>query len=168
MTTQLPLVFRWDGEHLVPMHPRFADRQFTIGMKYIMVELQERSEVSHRHEFAFLREAWLQLGEEWAEAFPTPEHLRKRALIQAGYFDRRVINAGTQEAAADVAALVRGMDDFSLVEIDGIFVTITTAKSQSRRSMDKADFQASKTAILEIVSGLIGVTPEQLTKNSEQ
>lgn len=124
--------------------------------------VEERSEVSHRHEFAWLREAWKNLPEHLAEHYPTPEHLRKRALIDAGFFNEQIIDAGSNAAALRVASYIRGEDDFALVIVRGPAVVIRKAKSQSRRSMDKDEFQASKQAVLETVSALIGVDPTDL------
>jgi len=46
--------------------------------------------------------------------------------------------------------------------VRGHVVVMREAKSQSRRSMDKAEFQASKTAIMEHIAGLLGVTTQEL------
>ena len=55
--------------------------------------------------------------------------------------------------------------DSSGTSSDGA-VVIRTARSQSRRSMDKKDFQASKSAVLDIVAGMIGVAPEDLARQA--
>ena len=164
-----PMTYRWDGENMVPL-PRFArqaDRQFVIGQAYQLAEWQERSSVSHTHQFAWLKDAWLNLPEHLADQFPTPEHLRKRALIDAGYYDEEILDIGTNEAAIRVATHLRAQDDFAHIVVRAGVVVIRTAKSQSARSMDRATFQASKTAILETVSQMIGVAPAALMKQSE-
>jgi len=45
-------------------------------------------------------------------------------------------------------------------------VTVYTAKSQSLRAMGKADFQASKDAVLGIVSEMVGTTPAELRREA--
>lgn len=163
MTTR-PMIFQWDGETMVPRHPRAADREYVVGQVYVLVEHEGRSEASHRHEFAWLKDAWLSLPENLADLFPTSEHLRKRALIDAGFYDETAVDAGTKAAAIRVAAAFRSKDDFALVIVRGSAVLIRTAKSQSRRSMDKETFQRSKTAIIEIISAMLGVKPTELTQ----
>lgn len=121
-----------------------------------------RSEKTHRHEFAWLREAWRNLPEKYADQYPSPEHLRKRALIEAGYYREEVIDAGSNAAAIRVAGYLRSHDDFVLVIVRRALVFVRTAKSQSRRAMNKAEFQASKSAILDIVANMLGLTPAQL------
>lgn len=159
-----PQPFRWDGEAMRPLRPRIAGRQYVIGETYTLAPWEQRSAVSHNHEFAWLAEAWKNLREDDAALFPTPEHLRKRALIQAGYYDETIIDVGGKAGALRVATAWRGKDDFALVIVRGPLVIIRTAKSQSRRAMDHKTFQESKTAVMEIVASMIGVAPGDLTK----
>lgn len=162
-----PLLCQWDGEAFRPTSPfmqRQADRQYVVGETYRLVHEEERSDASHRHEFAWLRNAWENLPPQYAEAFPTPEHLRKRALIEAGFFDEQTIDAGTNAAALRVAAFAKAQNGFAATVVRGPIVIVRTAKSQSRRAMGKEDFQRSKDAILEIVAGLIGVAPEDVRR----
>ncbi|GAA0212682.1 hypothetical protein QOZ96_001091 [Brevundimonas nasdae] len=162
-----PTAFEWTGEVLAPTHPVLAKNRFVQGQRYLMAEVEHRSGKSHDHEFAWLAEAFKSLPEHVVEAFPTVEHLRKRALIDAGYFTETQIDAGTNAAALRVAAHLRTKSDFAVVVVRGPMVVERVAKSQSRRSMDKAEFQASKTAILEIVSDLLGVDPDVLVQQRE-
>ena len=45
---------------------------------------------------------------------------------------------------------------------------VCRAKSQSRKAMNKADFQASKEAVLRWVADLIGSTPEQVSPAAQE
>lgn len=166
--TALPLTMRWEGDVMRPVgrYAAEADKQFVIGQNYRMTEWQERSTATHSHEFAWLAEAWRNLPESLSDQYPSPEHLRKRALIEAGYYDEQIIDAGTNAAALRVASAFRSREEFSLVIVRQAFVVIRTAKSQSRRAMDRKTFQDSKTAVMEIVAALIGVSPETLTRES--
>lgn len=166
--TTAPILYTWDGENMVP-HPRFkaeCDASFVIGERYRLVEHNDRSAASHNHEFAFVAEAWAQLPEHLSEQFRTPEHLRKRALIDAGYFNQQEVDAGSHAAALRVANFIAAMDEYSVVVVRGPIVVKRSPKSQSRRAMGKEEFQASKQAVLEIVSALIDVKPETLTRNA--
>lgn len=163
-----PAIFNWDGEHMVPW-PRFAglcNKQYVVGESYRLVECEERSTATHNHEFAWLKDAWLNLPEDIAELYPSPEHLRKRALIEAGFYDEQVVDAGTNAAAIRVASAFRAREEFSLVIVRGPHVVLRTAKSQSRRAMDKKDFQASKTAIMDVIAAMIGVDSKTLAAQS--
>ena len=119
---------------------------------------------SHNHEFAWLTEAWRNLPEGLAELYPSPEHLRKRALIQCGFYDETLVDAGTKAAAIRVAAAFRAREEFSLIAVRGPLVVIRTAKSQSRRAMDKKDFQTIKTQIMELIAGMLGVSVDELQR----
>ena len=145
-----------------PLQPKRADAFYAVGERYIMVPVSHRSDATHKHEFAWLREAWMNLPEALADQYPTTEHLRKRALIDAGYFDETIIDAGSNAAALRVAIGIRPMDDFALVFVRSAFVIRRTAKSQSRRAMNAKDFQASKEAIMGVVAKLIGVETKEL------
>lgn len=159
-----PMPFQWDGEieALRPRHPKLAGRHFVDTVYYTMAPWEDRSIATHNHQFAWLHQAWQNLPEDLADAYPTPEHLRKRALIEAGFYDEDVIDAGTKAAALRVASHFRKRDDFAWIVVRGPVVVVRTAKSQSRRYMDKDTFQKSKTAIMEIIANMIGSTPAQL------
>lgn len=166
--TALPLPFRWSGAVMVPLAGRAtreADTAFLADHVYCLVEEHSRSMQSHRHEFAWLHEAWQNLPEEIADLYPTAEHLRKAALIKAGFHTEQIIDAGSKAAALRVASGIRSREEFSVIIVRGRYVRILDAVSQSLPAMGADDFNASKTAILEIVSAMIGVTPDALINN---
>lgn len=154
--------FRWDGDVMFPIRPKEADREFVVGQVYHLAVEEPRSQASHRHYFAAVKEAWVNLPEDVAPRFGSPEHLRKWALIQAGYFEEKTIVTASPADADRLAVLVRAMDEYAVVTVRGAVVQIYTAKSQSVRSMTKQDFQESKDAVLRVVAGMIGVSPDQL------
>jgi len=166
MTT--PVLFSWDGEAMQPLGERMAklcDEQFVIGERYRLVEYEERPRASHNQYFALIAETWNNLPETLAERFPTPEHLRKYALIKCGFYDGRSIVVKSNAQARDIARFVAPCDEFSIVTASEATVTIYTAKSQSMKAMGKADFAKSKQAVLDYVSNLIGTTQEQVAEN---
>jgi len=163
MTETLALDFLWTDDGVMrPINARIAGRIYVVGERYRLAPWEERSAATHSHEFAWLAEAWRNLPERFADLYPSPEHLRKRALIEGGWYDEEIIDVGSQAGALRVAASLRKIDDFALVIVRGVYVIRRTAKSQSRRSMNRQEFQASKTAIMEVISEMIGTTPAQL------
>jgi CRISPR/Cas system CMR-associated protein Cmr5 small subunit len=147
--------------------PRFVAafrEKFVDDATYWLSVEPERSEKTHDHQFAWLHEAWKSLPEHLTEHFPSSEHLRKRALIDAGFYTEQIIDVGTNAAALRVAAYARSEDEFAYVVARGPIVVVRKAKSQSKRAMGAAEFQRSKQAILAIVAGLIGVEPETLER----
>lgn len=162
------LEYLWDGEamQVIARHQRIADKQFVIGQRYRLDISEERSPSSHSHFFAAVSEAWKNLPEDEAERFPTGEHLRKYALIRAGFADQRSIVCASKAEAQRVAAFIKPCDEFALVTAVERVVTIYTAKSQSFRAMGKADFQASKEAVLEVLAAMVGVKSEALSENA--
>lgn len=165
-----PIPFRWEGDNFAPM-PGFAklcDREFVVGQVYRMVEEQERSARSHAHYFACVSEAWDNLPERLAPDFPTADHLRRYALIRAGYADSRTLVASSKAEAVRLAAFVKPMDTYAVVVVTDATVTVWTAKSQSMKAMGKATFQASKDAVLTILADLIGTTPASLAAHAGQ
>ena len=115
--TTAPILYSWNGEAMIP-HRRFqaeCDRTFVVGENYRLAIHEDRSTASHNHEFAFVAEAWAQLPEHLAEQFRTPEHLRKRALISAGYFNQQEV-----DHMVDVKQLMRTI--FRMNEISLAYV----------------------------------------------
>ena len=159
------IAFRWTGAEMVPLRPQAAAKEFEVGRRYWLEEVSERSWASHAQQFAFVNQAWENLPENLAGLYPTPTHLRKRALIQAGFYTEVVIDAGSKAAALRMAAYARGEDEFAAIFVRGPLVIVRKAKSQHMHGhdrMDKAEFERSKTAIMEVIAEMIGVTPEQL------
>jgi len=161
-----PIIFEWDGDAMAPL-PRFrkeADRRFAVHERYRMDAIEERSAVSHSHYFAVLHQAWMNLPEHLAERFATADHLRKYALIKAGFRDERSIVAASKAEAQRLAAFIKPMDEFAIVTVSEAVVTVYTAKSQSMKAMGKADFQRSKQEVLDLVAAMIGVAPDELVR----
>ena len=118
--------------------------------------------MSHDHFFASVQEAYNNLPEDLADDFASPEHLRKWALIKAGYRDERSIVASSKAEALRIAAFIRPMDEFSVVVVREATVTQLTAKSQSLRAMGKVEFQRSKDAVFDVLAKLIGTSVDDL------
>lgn len=161
-----PLPYRWNGRALVALHPKLAARHMVDGEAYMMAEHRPRSQASHDHYFAVLHQAWLNLPDDLGERFPTAEHMRKFALIKAGYRDVRSIACSSRAEALKVAGFIRPMDEYAVVTTEAATVTVATAKSQAIRAMGKREFEASKAAVLDVVAEMIGVTVDELTQNA--
>lgn len=162
------IAYRWTGEAMKPV-PYFADeakRAFKIGEMYRLSEINERSTNTHNHYFACLTEAWRNLPEEIADRFPKVDHLRAYALIRTGYCNSASLVAGSPEEAKQIAAFMRPLDEFSVIDVKDCVVTRYTAKSQSYQAMDKQEFKASKDHVLEFVATLANTTPAELAINA--
>lgn len=131
-----------------------------------------RSDASHKHQFAWVKDAWANLPESvqdrrWAE---TPETLRKHALIATGFFQTYTIDCGANATAmrvkaALVAAEAKG-EGYAVGQVRGPVVTVWTPQSQSYRAMGRERFQESKQAILEWIAAQIGCEPEELMRSA--
>ncbi len=140
----------------------------------VLVSIERgRSMTSHRHQFAWVKDAWANLPEDaqglpWAE---TPETLRKHALIACGYHQTYTLDCGKETTARRVkAALVAaeaGKHGYALGRVRGPVVTIWAPESQSVRAMGGKRFQESKTAIMDWIAAKIGATADQLRSNGQ-
>lgn len=167
MSEAPPLMFQWTGDAMEPASGywrRQANEHFVVGQRYRLIEENERSGVSHNHEFAWLKEAWNSLPDELLAQYPNSEVLRKHALIAKGYCTMVQHVCPTKAEAERLAAILKPRDIYAIVVQRGNVVTEYTAVSQSRRAMGGPQFQASKTAIMEFVADLLGVDPETLGK----
>ncbi len=165
MADAFPLRYQWDGEAMRPATrywAREADKRFVVGETYTLDELHMRSHQTHAHYFACIKAAWESLPGGLALVYPSPEHLRKVALIRAGYATKVQHVAKSAAEAQRLAAVIRPYDTYQIVEVTGSIVTVWHAMSQDHRSMDKAAFQASKEAVLRWVGDLIGADPTEL------
>jgi hypothetical protein len=166
-----PLTYAWDGEAMKPLarFTRLADKQFVVGETYMLGIHEERSAVSHRHYFSCIREAWLNLPDNLALEYTSEDRLRKRALIATGWFtERRLVMPTPAEARKVVSFMMQRADDATLFSVAGSIVIERTARSQRTGAggMKKAEFQKSKTDVLEWISALIRVDLKTLAANA--
>lgn len=162
MSQAIPM--RWTGDSFTPLNgwwQKESDRLFVVGEVYRMAAEDEHSDAARGAFFATVRELWKNLPENLSATYSSPDALRKRALIKTGWADRKAVVFDTDEAAIKAAALVKTMDDFAVVtQVMGI-VTVYTAKSQSKKTMKKEEFNRSSEDVLRVLSKLIGVSTDQ-------
>lgn len=163
-----PAAFVWRGDHMVPL-PRTLHiclDQFEEEEIYLLEVREERSEESHNHYFACIHTAWKNLPEDVAEKYPTPEKLRKQALIKTGYATETTFVCTSDDEATRLAAFLKPIDEYAIVITKGNVIHRYVAESQSVKSMGKDRFQQSKEKVLRAVSNLIGVDVTTLQANA--
>lgn len=166
-----PVTFVWTEDGRMAPLPRFkgmCDRQFVVGEEYPLALLEPRSRRTHNHFFASVHEAWRNLPEDIASDFPSAEHLRKWALCKTGWSIMKTFPCESHDHARNLAVFARSADEYAVIEVRGNVVRIHQAKSQSAAAMGKAEFQASKTDVLDKIAELIGVTTGQLRREGER
>jgi len=154
MSETFPLLYEGNGLFRC-LHPKRV--KLDVGAVHGWQIAENRSSESHRHFFAVVNEAWRNLPEDLADDFPSPEHLRKWALIKAGFCSETRIVCANNSEAMTLATKAKSMDKYSIVAIDGKAVTIWTADSQRRDAMGRKTFQEAKERALHIISNLLGV-----------
>ena len=159
-----PLPFYWNGSAMLPKLPKACERHFKVGESYTLAEHKEQSSRSRNHYFAALNEAWKNLPENKASEYPSATHLRKWALVQAGYANDSTIVCKDHDAALKAGATVRSLEPYAVILISDDTVRVYTAQSQAK--MDAPVFQESKQKVLDIVAGLIGTDAATLSKNA--
>ena len=120
----------------------------------------------HRGYFAQVNEAYKNLMEEYANGYPSAEHLRADALVQAGYCTEATYVMDSAHEAKHLGVMLRRLSPLAIIRIRGNVVKHFEAKSQSVASMGKEEFEASCKAVLEIVSSMARTTPTELKKNA--
>ena len=164
----ISVAFTWDGEAMRP-NPRFVgtcNKQYVVGEEYRLDVIEERSAASHSHFFAAVNEAWKNLPHDIAPRFPTADKLRRWCLIKAGFANEQSLVCQTVTDAARFASMIGRMNDDAIIVTKGPVVKVYTAKSQSLRSMDKAEFQRSKEATLALLAEMIGTSAKELSDNA--
>lgn len=158
------IVYTWNGEAMVPLQ-RFhnlANAEFVVGERYRCEVQEDRSWVSHRHQFAWLHDAWLSLPEHIATRFRNEDQLRKHGLIAFGFCDSTTVVCASKAEAERWYGHLRKREPDTVIEIKGCVLIQYTAHSQARNAMDRATFQRSKDAVLEYVANLLDVEKKDL------
>ncbi|WP_404927120.1 hypothetical protein [Mesorhizobium sp. ORM16] len=157
------IIFEWDGEAMRPLS-RFhnlANAEFVVGERYRCEVQEDRSWVSHKHQFAWLHEAWLSLPEHIAARFLNEDQMHKHGLIAGGFCDSTTVPCASRAEAERWYKHLRSREPDTVISINGNVLIQFTAWSQSRRAMDAKTFQKSKQAVLDYVDDLLGVQREQ-------
>lgn len=161
--TSPAITCQWTGDAFKP-DPRFAkiaDASFVVGERYIIEPEQPRSMASHRHQWPTLKEAWMNLPESLTEEFPTPEHLRKRGLIECGYRkEYRFACKSPADLIQAIAAITDG-NEYAVISTSGNAGVVWVPMSQSMKTMPGGEFNKSKQAVLEWAFGLCGLKPDR-------
>jgi hypothetical protein len=163
-----PIACVWTGEHFIPL-PRFkrlCNQQFEVNEEYALIPSEDRSMSSHRGYFAQIREAFDNLAEEYANGYPSPEHMRAAALVEAGYCTESNYVMDSPKEARQLGIALRRMSPLAIIRISGNVVKHFEAESQSCAAMKKEKFEASKKAVLAIVASMARTTPAELKKNA--
>jgi len=150
-------------------HPRFkalCERQFSPGEEYVLAVPEFATTASRNHYFAVLHDAWMNLPEEDAKRFPTSEYFRKWLLVKVGFAKENSIVCDSARDAKNLAVTARSLDPYAVIVVSGKIVKIYTAKSQTAASMGKEEFQASKSAVLDLAAEMIGTTRDALAKKA--
>ncbi len=178
-----PVLCTWSAAdktlRVVPRFGNIAAAQFNDGEEYPLTVIEHRSSAEHNHMFAAIKNAFDNINDaETLEVLSTPHKLRRWALIVSGWCDVTVFGPLSRTAAIKsaerAAANFRKSDDYVEVTVKKTvdeetnrpawLVVIKTAKSQSRASMRKEDFRASKKDVLDILAGQIHVKRRDLER----
>lgn len=182
MTAMRPVLFRWsevelvvDGgevrrvKAMVP-HARFSalcSRQFALQEDYPLGPVEGVPSRSRGGFFAAIKDAWNNLPED-DERFPTPEHLRKRALVGAGWATHAQYVMDTPKDAKNMARALRRSDEYAVIKVSAGTVDLWTAKSISAGTpgLTRESFQEIKTKALDWVATLARTTRKELEENA--
>lgn len=168
---------RWTNGAFVPVSAFWAEiarKNIEDGSSHWIREDFERSSKSHRHYFATISEGHSQLPENIAQRFPGkdgPECLRKYCLIKAGYCHMSEHLFDTPRDAQRAAILAEDRtnpDRYTITRVTGSVVHKFIAETQRQKDMGAERFQKSKSDVLEIIAGMIGISVEELAANAER
>ena len=162
----VPLLWKWDGTAMTPL-PYFkkqAEKQLEFGRIYRLEAVEFRSTQSHKHYFACLQTAFDNLPEAHANRWRTPDELRKWALCQTPFRDTQEFHTPSHAEAIRLATHFAQMREFSVCEIRDNMVLRHTPHSQDYAHMANREFQASKSAVLNVLANILGVPVEDLKR----
>ncbi len=143
---------------------KYCDENFGEGEIITFERHEERSMASHNHYHASVQTAFDNLPE-GDHRFPTPNALRKWALIKNGYCTENSVVCDSPKQAQTIAAFMGNSEGVIIVVRENV-VKRYTAKSQSVAAMGKDEFQQSKTLVLDTIAELIAVKRKRLEDNA--
>lgn len=135
------------------------DRQLVIGEFYRLEVYNERSPKFHDKYFATIADAWEHLPEPWSILLPSPEHLRKHALIKSGYCDVAIFPMKSKAEALASLAQFKMFDGYCLATVTDNVVTVYRARSQRKVVQDARAFYDTAQKVFHVIGEMIGVDP---------
>lgn len=178
MTRSTPMMVQYEGNGVWrATHAGViarADALYEPGETY-RIELADdhASDKSRRHFFAVVREYWRQLPEDLQTEFQSEDELRGFALIKGGFAEHVDITMGDESLAQRLADLFirirrRLFSSYAIVVPRGTTVRVYVPKSQSRRSMKREEFQASKNAVFGVLEDITKISLASLAPHAEE
>lgn len=166
-----PVVVVWTEDGVFVPLPRFkklCDMQFAVHEEIAIIRFEERSMSQHRGYFASVRDAFVNLPEEYDGRWTDEDHFRHWALCEVGVctISERVYT--TQKDARQAAREIQESDPFAQIAFthDGCGMIVRRAKSQSVPAMGKHAFEDSCRRVIELVAPMSRTTPTELRKNA--
>lgn len=135
------------------------DRQLVVGEAYRIDIYHERSEKFHAKYFAVIADAWEHLPEAWAALLPSPEHLRKYALIKAGWCEVVTFPMKSKEDAIRAINTAKFFDAYCLATASANVLTVYKARSQRKSYQSAVEFKEIAGKVFHIIGEMIGVDP---------
>jgi hypothetical protein len=163
------IVAAWDGERFVPMRrfDKLCNSTFVMGERYV-IEVGMLQSASKRAMFhATLNDVFASLPDDVASQYLSVEHFRKTLTIKAGFATQQDEICTSRAEALRLAAIVRGREPYSVVEVSGNIVRIWTALSTAGHAMDGKKFSECVDAVLGLASDMAGVDAKTLKKHAK-
>jgi hypothetical protein len=117
-----------------------SKHEFCPDCGSVLVDPAEHSDKARARFFAIIADAYLNMPAQWKPLIGSKEHLRKWVLCQVGHCDTTATDCGSKAAAERIAALIRHVDTFAVVTVNGAIVTTSIARSIRKRVCPKAMF----------------------------
>lgn len=157
----VPMIYEGNGKFSASSiyHKMRCEKMFGAGQEITFEELGDRNMNRHRMYFARLKELWLTLPESMAEDFPSPEALRKFALVRTGYCTQKKIVCRSNQDAIETAAFIESLGTYVICEVVMRVLTIWVPQSQAVRNMGKSEFDKSVTDVLDYCERLVRSEP---------
>jgi len=154
---------------MVPL-PRFvqlATRQYEVGEQYAMGPVENIPGRSRAPLFIAVKEAWNNLPED-DKRFPSDEHLRKRALVAAGWAHHTQHVLDTVADAIKVVEGFRKLDAYAVIKRSENVVDVWIAKSIGAGAITAEDWKVVKQRALDFVAEVANTTRTELEKHVKQ
>lgn len=145
-------------------------RQYHLNEDYALAPIEARSRASHNQFFAAIEEGFSNLPETINRRWRDSDHLRKWALVETNWFDELEIELQSQKHADRLTKrLIEYAQHHGVyvkVIVEDKRVLIRTAQSQSGQAMGRADFEASKKDVLDLLEHMTNVPRGSLMREA--
>lgn len=157
---------RYSKDVFIPLSPKAIQGKFQDGELVFLRVDRKRHWPGHQAFMALMNDAFETMPDNLREEYTSPDVLRRRLLIAAGFANiDSIVCKNNDDAIKTAYKMAKFTDDHTFLSLRGSVVVIARANSQAMDKMDADTFKKSCQAVQEELAKLLGCSVWELREH---